>query len=736
MSRKGRLREKGEPVSSGTIPNLVPLFQAPPRLWGSDQGVYNTSVLVYRAINILSGYMRAVGVKFVNPKDATKEVALSDIDPIEYLFRRPNSILNGSSFWELLEGYKLYHGGYIVVMLGASGLPVERGEIPVSMLPFPIAGWRRVTMGTNDPFRTVGWEKVNSTIRVENHQCVVSQCLDVSGRFQFVSPVGTIRDTAASQTEVENYQAALLQNNGRPGVIISNETTMQDEIRRKFQAEWMQAYGGSYNAGKPAVLSGGKWQVNTVESMTISDIVSDTYFRDSVRKVGMAFGMSDFVLAGITDGTNKASSKEIVVQFLTGTVELMFRSNESTWNDQFFERYRLPYRINFDQWSLSAFRDVMATRMELVKAYLEAGMSVDDAYQLAGIPYKPNEHSKKAYIAGTLREITDATTPEPTTPGTPAAPPASAKEPEDDPAPASEPKPKKSKGKGVSALDLMRSMASKRRREQAAAIWERCATPFEQPIADGTTKAVKRMKGYFLKRLNWYMQHGKPIDEESRAAKDVSVVVECKTDSPFIPTATMLDSFLMPQGEAVASIQLTWRSVFGEVEKETVAQMSEELGELTGWFSMAPEAHRDIALTRLGDAIKVEDTIRRQLVSTLTDELTRTPNASAVQVAAALRAEANHVFNNAFARANTIARTEIGAVMGDYRLAIMQAEGVEKKRWSSAHDGHTRPTHSAADAEGAIPMHQAFEANNLQRPHDPEGPAHEVCNCRCVLLAG
>lgn len=735
MSRKGRIRGKGEPVSSGTIPNLVPLFQAPPRLWGSDQGVYSTSVLVYRAINILAGYMRAVGTKFVNPKDATKEVALADLDPISYLFRRPNSILNGPAFWELLEGYKLYHGGYIVILLGASGMPVERGELPVAMLPFPIAGWRRVTMGTNDPFRTVGWEKANSTLRVENHQCVASQCLDVSGRFQFISPIGTIKDTAASQTEVENYQAALLQNNGRPGVIISNETTMQDEIRRKFQAEWMQAYGGSYNAGKPAVLSGGKWKVDTVSSMTISDIVSDTYFRDSVRKVGMAFGMSDFVLAGITDGTNKASSKEIVVQFLTGTVELMFRSNESIWNDQFFERYRTPYRLRFDQWSLSAFRDVMATRMELVKAYLGSGMSVDDAYQLADIPYKPNAHSGKVYIAGTIREVTDAPAAGAKEEEAATKPTKELEEPEDlQPTPPAAPK--KPKAKGATALELLRSMASSKRREQAAAIWERCATPFEPAIADGTTKAVKRMKGYFLKRLNWYMQHGAPLNEESRTAKDLSVVVECKTDAPTIPTATLLDSFMMPQGEAVASIQMAWRTVFGDVENATVAQMSQELGELTGWFSMAPEAHRGIALARLGDAIKVDDTIRRQLTATLTDELTRTPNASPAQVAAALRAEANHVFNNAFARANTIARTEIGAVMGDYRLAIMQAEGVEKKRWSSAHDAHTRPTHAAADAEGAIPLAQAFAANSLQRPHDPDGPAHEVCNCRCVLLAG
>jgi len=729
------MRTKGEPVSSGTIPNLVPLFQAPPRLWGSDQGVYNTSVLVYRAINILCGYMKAVAPIFVDPEDVTKERKLQRLDATGYLFKHPNTIMGGGSFWELLEGYKLYHGGYIVILLGASGLPVEQNEFPVAMLPFPIAGWKRITRGGNDPFQTIGWSKANSTFRVENHQCVVSQCLDVSGRFQFISPVGTIRDTAASQTEVENYQASLLQNNGRPGVIISNETTMQDEIRRKFQAEWMQAYGGSYNAGKPAVLSGGKWAVNTVASMTISDIVSDNYFRDSVRKVGMAFGMPEFVLAGITESANKASSREIVSQFLTGTVEPMFRSNEAVWNDQFFDRYRLPYHIRFDQWSLSAFRDVMAIRLELVAAYLQNGMAVDAAYELAGIPYRANEHSGKAYIVGTLKEL-GAEPPAPVVAPGKAPPEQEAPKPPKVEELEEEPKPKAKRKGGASALDLVKALGAKKRREQADAIWSRCVTPFEPAIADGTTKAIKRMKGHFLKRLNWFMQHGSPLDEESCTAKDVSIVVECKTDAPAIPTAEDLDGFMMPQGEAVASLQLSWRAVFGDVEAATVAQMADELGDLSKWSSMAPEAHRAVSLTRLGDAIKVDETIRKQLKSVLSEELARTPNASPVQVAAALRSEANHVFNNAFARANTIARTEIGAVMGDYRLAIMQAEGVEKKRWSSAHDSHTRPTHSAADSEGPIPLWKAFASNGLQRPHDPNGPAHEVCNCRCVIVAG
>ena len=204
---------------------------------------------------------------------------------------------------------------------------------------------------------------------------------------------------------------------------------------------------------------------------------------------------------------------------------------------------------------------------------------------------------------------------------------------------------------------------------------------------------------------------------------------------PKIPGVGDLDSFLPDEDKANAEMRLSWRASFDDVKKSTENQMESELGDISGWYGTAPEAHRDIALDRLGDAVDVNETTRTQLRATMERALGDYAGATTIQLAEALRAEVKTVFEHAVTLANTVARTELGSVMGDYRNSIMAANGVEKVRWSSAHDSHVRPSHQKCDDDGPIPMGSKF-SNGLTRPHDPEGDASEVINCRCVLIAG
>ena len=83
-----------------------------------------------------------------------------------------------------------------------------------------------------------------------------------------------------------------------------------------------------------------------------------------------------------------------------------------------------------------------------------------------------------------------------------------------------------------------------------------------------------------------------------------------------------------------------------------------------------------------------------------------------------------------------IARTEVvGAINdGEYFAAIRGVgEGtVRVKAWLSQRDERVRHSHGICDGQGWIDAEAAF-SNGLQYPHDPNGPADEVVNCRCVL---
>lgn len=88
-------------------------------------------------------------------------------------------------------------------------------------------------------------------------------------------------------------------------------------------------------------------------------------------------------------------------------------------------------------------------------------------------------------------------------------------------------------------------------------------------------------------------------------------------------------------------------------------------------------------------------------------------------------------------RAETIARTEtLTAVSLGQAAAMQDAASVIpnlKKMWLSADDDRVRDSHRAVDGEV-----QAWDdpfTNQLYFPHDPQGPAEEVINCRCTFVA-
>lgn len=110
----------------------------------------------------------------------------------------------------------------------------------------------------------------------------------------------------------------------------------------------------------------------------------------------------------------------------------------------------------------------------------------------------------------------------------------------------------------------------------------------------------------------------------------------------------------------------------------------------------------------------------------------------AAQIQQALSVTGTDTWKN---RAETVARTEIHAayVGGRYDAYAMIVEadpGTQwVKRWLSAEDERTRPTHREADGQ-AVPFSTPFRVGDadLLFPGDPTGPPGEVINCRCDML--
>lgn len=86
-------------------------------------------------------------------------------------------------------------------------------------------------------------------------------------------------------------------------------------------------------------------------------------------------------------------------------------------------------------------------------------------------------------------------------------------------------------------------------------------------------------------------------------------------------------------------------------------------------------------------------------------------------------------------RSYTIARTEVGTAQNYAQSAsakqMQDQAGLQiQKRWISSRDERVRDSHELVDGE-MVDLDDLF-SNGLMHPNDPDGPAEEVINCRCV----
>lgn len=692
--------------------------------------------------------MQAVKTKYLD----SKLNEFKNPDPrLLKLFDEPNAIMDGATLFALMEGYRLCSGGY-VLLKRANGLPVAHGkQFPDELLVYPLTKFQpRYRSMIRDPYALEGYDFIGengSLKRFNIDQLVIYQDPDFAGMFAAVPALAQVISASRMYAAVDAYMNAILQNNARPGMVITKEDPLQkgDDIhedeRSLLAAQIRQMHGGPNNAGKPLVLTG-KWKIDTLPLVAPKDVVSHDLWIQVVQRVAMVFKVPPMEL-GVNDNVNRASASVMKAAFVTGTLIPMLELHSRILNRGLFRPLGLDYSLQFDPMSLPEYTDVIATRIDNVSAMIATGTPRNEAYQRMNIPVDDQPFGKVALLKVGYERAEDLASEkvEPVA-VTPIVEAQATKPPE----PVAAPKAPKPEGKSLAMR--VKAMGIKKRRAIASECWGKCVEPFEATMNAQTAKWTGRWKGHFIKRLNHFLATGKPLDEDSPLAKNASHVFEpfAVTDGPlgksfvwkgandpFIPSSSDIEEMFPDDGDSVGNLKNLWRASFADVEGATISYMKDELGSIDLFAAQPPEAHRAIALDRLGDAVQVDDTIRSQLKSVMQRELSQSPMPGPVNLAASLRAEANHVFDKAHTRANTIARTELGAVLGDYRNAIKLAEKHATHSWSSAGDGCVRLTHQLCESEGDIPIQQAF-SNGLKRPHDPEGDASEVCNCRCVEL--
>ena len=243
----------------------------------------------------------------------------------------------------------------------------------------------------------------------------------------------------------------------------------------------------------------------------------------------------------------------------------------------------------------------------------------------------------------------------------------------------------------------------------------RYTTEYKDAHWKAVVKGWESMEVRYMKKLREWVRGQRAFILETLAKKDINNVVEELHEEFWREQTVKLRKLSHPQfRQAMSFAESGLVQLFGDVNIPIKPD----------WTIFDTQAV-EMVERRVNELSKITTTIKGQVGDTISEAIAE--GLPEKEVGDLLRDR----FNLASNRMETVARTEIGNVLQDSRMAGFIDVGVTATEWLTARDGDVRPSHQI-DGEVAQ-IGQPF-SNSLLYPNDPSGAAGEVINCRCVSL--
>lgn len=677
---------------------------------------YTQSVWVWACIQALAGQVGQVPFKISRGKRGGPEV---EGGPLWELLQHPHEQLDRFAFWELATAWFLLRGECFFVCLDANDGVVnltQRGigrEIrklailpPDQMVPVidghTLQGWRFMGSTYTSPIASqwllpeelIHWKKPNPY-----------------NWFRGVAPLSAALLAAKTDYATAQFCKGLMMNNADMGLIVSVEGNPSQEQRAQILSALRERKRKAGTADRPILLGGGaKIEKPTVAAADMEVLAQRKFSR---QEICAAFGVNQEVL-GFSEDANRAVSASAFSGFIDNTVAPLLSRAESALQPlaRCYSGSAAGMSGTLVLWfAVDSIPDRQARRRTRF-------VTAKDVFQGMGIPLSVLNvafdldlpalpHGDNIYLPVTLEQVGVLGQ---AMPGAPAP-----QEPADggDGDPESEVDPGETVQEAFKrlarALPLLRTPSSAAPPQAAADAKPQVAA--RGGVSHAYLAAIKgseKKKKGFLRRFF--------LDQKARVLAHLKANTKSEA-SDDLPNQTAEDALLTSKFAKLLTLDIE----FGG------AQLAAELGID---FAMAPsEALRYLAV-RQPKIVGINTTTWDELKATLSEGI------ASGEGFEALAQRVSEVFADAVGRrAEVIALTETNGAINTGRMIAMREAGITHKAWITSHLENTRDTHLACEREGPIPIDDLFEANGLSYPGDPSGPAHEVINCRCHLIA-
>lgn len=621
--------------------------------------------------------------------------------PILDLLDEPNPHLTSSQLFDHTTRRLLHDGQvfWILEKLGSNEIKEiwvkPKWQFEPNVIKGMLRSWQRTrSAGTND---FDGGQSKEEDNRFELDEIVRFYKMHPFDELDGLSPLTSARSQLVQSFLADLFNESFFKNGAEPGLILTTDEELDTEKKDEMLQRLKARHQGAASAKKPMILDGG---LGIAEQTSHRDMEFTDQQKWTFLIVLAIFGIPKAMIGGQEDEVNRATFEAAKTAFFQMTIiPLLIYYSEMFYN-KVLKQIDPSLFLVFDLARVEGLRGTVAEVAKAAKDLLGSGFSRNEVNDRFEMDFASAEWGGSAYGNSALRtflKLEEAGVENGSSSQTPQAV---------DQAEVTNPN-----GNSISAM---------RKNLQKQAIHVNVkgfnvnnfnadfSQPHEQEMLDRLQKFYKKLRKEQLSLVD-------NPREKNLSAQDVERVLFAKQEWESKIARIARETGVETAKSAFSSLQFELGGIFAFslADDEILEIIESSVDRVKGSLRRVRHKLKGEFLTAILDNETIDE-IKQRFVKVLD-----------LEILVALR----------------IARTEVSQVLSQTRFRAFQVEGVKKKIWVTAGDETVRHDHVSF---GRLPkqdmnfnfMTSVGKGGILRMPSDAAGPAEQVINCRCVLIAG
>ena len=616
------------------------------------------------------------------PFEIMKGDSIVETGPVARLFDFVNPVLSKYQLWEATQGWRKIAGEAFWVFDFYDR--AESGEFPTSIyIPNPSSMTHKVDKDTGEISMWV-FEEGQTKIPFLPGEVIHFRTWNKWDRYRGVNELIAAGYELAQSHEADVANLGMLRANATPNGILVPPDYISVEQATEIKERWNQAHQGARKRHAIAVLGNGVKYQQT--QMTTADMEFFQMKKWSRQAVLAKYGIPG-VLVGVTDDRAPLSGSD--TKFMMRAVwnntlmpDIMFY--EDKLKTDFFDRFKLDFEGKFN---VDVLPELQEDEADLVERGLkEVGanvLTINEYRELVGrdpVPWGDTAYFPMAMVPWNAA-----------------------------PEPKVEPPKMLAEIIQPKAIPQYSDIFKEFHWKAVIKYWEKIEREYQKDFQEW----LFNQRSYLLD------------------------VLSQKIDSDTL-SQLMEEGYWREQEEVLKELSMAHFFTATVATEGNLKNLFKDVGipfDFRNWsiFNTGAVSRIDTRITKIGGVV---DTVRNHLGDSLQ---------TAVEDGLSVKDTADLIrdkYNNFKHHAETVARTELGGVIGDARIEGFKSVGIDKHEWSSSRDGNVRipgvPKGNIYDhtLDGVIvAIGEPFPTNGgLLWPNDIGGAAGDVINCRCLTL--